>query len=101
MTRSHRLFWLFALAFGLAALGCGGTPTTSGDSSPPPDAAPPKVEVRGDSAVNAGEVDYARPRDFAFSVANIGGSPLKLTLARKSCSCADVTVPADPIEPGR
>ena len=55
----------------------------------PPDAPPAKVEVRGPTTVNAGEVDYAQPRDFTFTVANVGGQALDLTLTRKSCSCAE------------
>ncbi len=98
MTRSHRLLPLAALALGLATLGCGGTLTTSGEVALTPAAAPPKAEVRGDTSISAGEADYARPRDFTFTVTNTGGSPLELTLARKSCSCADVQVPG-PIAP--
>jgi hypothetical protein len=117
MTRSHRLLPLFLLALGLPSLGCGGTPATTAAAPPEPD--PPKAEPRStidvkarffpnaweaararrSATIDAGEVDYARPRDFTFIVANTGGSPLTLTLTRKSCSCAEVTVP-DPIAPG-
>jgi hypothetical protein len=96
MTRTQRLLPLVAV--GLTTLGCGGTPTASDLGSRRSEADPPKVEVRGDT-INAGDADYARPREFAFTVANTGGQPLELTLALKSCSCADVEVPS-PIAPG-
>jgi hypothetical protein len=101
MTRSHRLCSSLALALGLAAFGCGGTPTTSGDTSPAHEEGPPKVQVRGDDTINAGEVDFGLPRDFSFTIANVGYSPLELQLTRKSCSCADVKLPPGPIEPGK
>src|SRR5262249_51739904 len=50
MTRSYRPFAAPFLALALAACGCGGAPTTSGEG-PPPDGgtAPPKAEVRGEA----------------------------------------------------
>jgi hypothetical protein len=100
MTRFHRPPAAFLLALALTPLGCGGTPTASGGPAPDPEpAAPPKAEVRGDTNLNAPDADYARPQDFAFTVANAGGSPLELKLAHKSCSCEEVDVPASPIAP--
>jgi hypothetical protein len=97
MTRLHRLFPSLLVALALPAAGCTGTATTPATDSSEP--APARAEVRGPTAVNAGEVDYARPHDYTFTVANTGGSPLDLTLTRKSCSCAEVTMPG-PIAPG-
>jgi hypothetical protein len=104
MTRSYRSFAAGLLALALAALGCGGTPTTGGPPSEPEPAAPPKAEVRGDTNLNAAEADFARPQEFTFPVANTGGSPLELKLARKTCSqkgCPGVRVdvPDAPIAP--
>jgi hypothetical protein len=97
MTRSHHLLLLGPVALALAVLGCGGTATTAvtADTGLPE---PPKLQV-GNTRLNAGEVDYARPRDFPFTITNAGGMPLELTLTHKSCSCASVDVPA-PIPPG-
>jgi hypothetical protein len=93
MTRSHRLPLFVAAAFGLATLGCGGTPTpTSGEPSAPSETGPP-LAVVGDTVINAGNVDYAREREFTFTVANHGGTPLELTLVHKSCYCAKVEMP--------
>src|SRR5262245_15652222 len=100
MIRSHRLLLFITLTLGLASLGCGGAATTNAESSPTPPEGPPKAELRGGSAIDGGEMDYARPRDFPFTIANTGGAPLELTLTSKSCSCADVDVPAS-IAPGR
>jgi hypothetical protein len=101
MIRSYRPFAAFLLALGLAALGCGGTPTTSGGPPPPDDEhAPPKAEVRGETNLTAAEADFARPQEFTFTVANTGGSPLELKLAHKSCFCTDVEVPASAVAPG-
>ncbi len=98
MTRSHCLCSVTVVTLGLASFGCTASPTTNQSSTEP--AKPPKVEVRGDKTIDAGEVDYAKPRDFPFTIANIGGSPLELTLTHKSCSCAEVEMPAGPIAPG-
>jgi hypothetical protein len=100
MTRSHRPLLLLFLALGLAPLGCGGTPTGPTDTAPSAEPAPPKVDVPGGTLAEAGEVDYAVPRDFVFPVSNTGGAPLELTLLRKSCSCAKVELPAQAIAPG-
>jgi hypothetical protein len=95
MTRLDRPLPVLLLAL---SLGCGGTPTPTGDSGPAPGARPPKAEVRGETTLTAADLDYARPRDFTFTVANTGGSPLKLEVAHKSCSCSEVTVPP-PVAP--
>ncbi len=95
MTRLHRLFCPVALA--VAALGCGGSVTTP--ATEPTIAEPPKVKTAS-TRLNAGEVDYAKPRDFVFTIGNAGGMPLELTLAHKSCSCANVEMPG-PISPGQ
>jgi hypothetical protein len=95
MMRPHRLLPLFVVALALPSLGCTGAATTPATEP----AAPPKVEVRTASPVDAGEVDYAQPRDFTFLIGNAGGSPLELKLTHKSCSCAAVTMP-DPIPAG-
>jgi len=97
MTRSHCLLLLFLLALGLPSLGCGGAVATT--AAAPPESGPPKAELRGSATVNAGEADYAQPRDFTFTIANTGGKPLELTLTHKSCSCAEVRMPAGPIAP--
>jgi hypothetical protein len=99
MMRLPRLPLLFSLILGLAALGCGGTPTGSTEPAPP-DTSPPKAELRGENSINAGEADYGMPREFTFTVANTGGADLVLTLFHISCSCEDVQLPADPIKPG-
>jgi hypothetical protein len=101
MTQSHRPFAAFLFVLGLAAYGCGGTPTTSGGPPPAEEvASPPKADVPGGTSLNAVEADFARPQDFTFTVANVGGAPLELKLAHKSCSCARVDVPASPVAPG-
>jgi hypothetical protein len=105
MTRLYRPFAAGLLALALAALGCGGTPTTGGPPPEPDEPAPPKAEVRGDTNLNAAEADFARTQDFTFPVANTGGSPLELRLARKTCSqkgCpgVQVDVPEAPVAPG-
>jgi hypothetical protein len=53
-----------------------------------------------ETSYDHGEVDYARPYTHAFAVRNTGDETLRLTLARKSCKCAEVQVPADGIPPG-
>ncbi len=101
MTRSYRPFAVFLVSLGLSALGCGGMPTTGGPAPAPEEGgAPPKAEIRGDANLNADEADYAQPRDFTFTVANTGGSPLELKLGRKSCTCSEVDLPSSPIMPG-
>jgi hypothetical protein len=97
MTRSHRLISLGPVALALAAFGCAGNATTPATEATI--AEPPKVKA-GNTRINAGEVDYARPRDFAFTMGNAGGMPLELTLTHKSCSCANVDMPG-PISPGQ
>jgi hypothetical protein len=52
------------------------------------------------TTLSAGDVDYGPPREYTFHVSNTGESPLKLALARKSCACAEVDMPAGPISPG-
>jgi hypothetical protein len=104
MTQSYRPRAACLLVLALAALGCGGTPTTSGPPPEPEPAAPPKAEVRGDANLNAAEADFGHTQDFTFPVANTGGSPLELKLARKTCSqkgCpgVQVDVPDAPIAP--
>ncbi len=89
------------LLLALAAFGCGGSATAPTAPAPEPEPpAPPKAEVRGDTNISGGDADYARPQDFSFAVANVGGSPLELRLAQKSCTCERVDLPAAPIAPG-
>lgn len=100
MTRSHRLFPLLVLALGLSALGCTGTSQTPSTGGATPPAEPPKAVFKDGKFTDAGNVDYARPRDFTFTVANSGGRPLELKLVKKGCSCTDVHMPDGPIAPG-
>jgi len=98
MTRSHCLSVITGLALGLASFGCTASPTTTKPEPEP--AGPPQVGIRGEKSISAGDVDYAVPRKFPFTVVNSGGTPLELTLTHKSCSCAEVEMPAGPIAPG-
>jgi hypothetical protein len=54
-----------------------------------------------ETSYDHGEVDYARPYNHAFAIRNTGDEPLRLTLTRKSCKCAEVQFPADGIGPGQ
>lgn len=99
MTQAERVGWSVILAF---ALGCVGetttaptVPTPRGEPAPAPHAA--VIESTSD----VGDVDFSKPYSHTFDIANTGGSPLRLTLARKSCHCADVQVPAAPVAPGQ
>lgn len=47
-----------------------------------------------------GEVEYGKPQDYLFDVANVGDKPLTLTLSKRPCSCLEVFAP-DQIEPGK
>src|SRR5262245_48589559 len=74
------------------------TSTTSQPTTPSVNGAP-KLAVK-DTVLNAGDVDYAVPRDFTFRVGNTGTAALHLRLLRRSCSCGDVDMPAQEIAPG-
>ena len=58
MTRPRPLLPLFALAFGLAPLGCGGTPTAA---APPPPAGPPRALFPGTRTVWSAIDQLIRP----------------------------------------
>jgi hypothetical protein len=97
MTRAHHLLPLCVLTFGLASLGCTGSPTTGKEGkvkSPRP-----RVAV-AEPLQDAGEVDLARPYEFTFDVENTGKEALKLTLLKKSCYCAEVSPAELEIAPG-
>src|SRR5690348_15271209 len=98
MKRLCSLVPFLAAGFALYAAGCGGTPTTpQAEPEPPP---PPRAVVRQATTLDAGEIDYVPRQDYTFPVANEGGAPLSLKLLRKSCTCADVEVPDEPLPPG-
>jgi hypothetical protein len=100
MTTPNRMISIVALCLGPVLAGCGDpspSPTGGGD---PPEKKAPRLEADPDQDV--GEADYGKTYTGRFRVANIGGSPLVLTLARKSCACSQVEVePAAGIPPGQ
>jgi hypothetical protein len=99
MTRPHRLFPLLVLVLGLGAPGCGPGSSTAPTGGEPP-AEPPKANFKDGKTLDAGDVDYAKPHDYTFTVANDGGTPLALKLVKKGCSCTGVKMPDGPIAPG-
>jgi hypothetical protein len=100
MRRLHTLWLFFVVALGCSLLGCGGTQTEGPTAVQPVESTRgPRAEFRGPTTIDAGEVDYARTREFVFPVGNPGGAPLTLKLVKRSCNCADVVLPA-PIPPG-
>jgi hypothetical protein len=60
----------------------------------------PRAEAKETSIVD-GEVDFAVPADFTFTIQNTGDEPLKLTVVKKSCYCADVRLPEGGIAPAQ
>jgi hypothetical protein len=103
MTRSYRWWPLFVFALGASAPGCSGTATPSVGTAPPQQASRPvgaRAHFKEGTTLSGGEVDFGQEREYTFHVANAGQSDLQLTLARKSCTCAGVDMPADPIPPG-
>jgi hypothetical protein len=92
--------WHYCWPLLVLALGCGGR-ETGGSTAPATErSGTAAADFHGGTTLNAGEVDYARSRDFTFPFANTGGAPLVLTLEKKSCSCAEVKLPDGPIAPG-
>jgi hypothetical protein len=95
----HLLFCLGALL----AAGCTtATPTaesTARQGAAPTPTAGPRLEIKR-TEQDAGEVDFSIPSERKFPVRNVGGEPLVLTLAAKSCFCTDAVVP-EPIAPGQ
>lgn len=92
--------WHYGWPLLILALGCSGR-ETGGSTAPATErSGSAAADFRGGTTINAGEVDYARSRDFTFPVANTGGAPLELKLEKKSCSCAEVQMPDGPIAPG-
>jgi hypothetical protein len=102
MTRSYLCRTLFLLAVGAFLAGCSGTPSTPAGPAVQPQTRPAgaRANFKDGMSIAAGDVDYDQKRDYTFHVANAGESPLKLTLTRKSCSCAGVDMPPGPIGPG-
>jgi hypothetical protein len=96
-----RLCWHGLLfGFGLVLCGCQGAatsqpaPVRGADRPAVPNAHAPETSY------DFGEVDFTRPYTHTFSVANTGTAPLKLTLTRKSCHCAEVMLPPGDVAPG-
>jgi hypothetical protein len=102
MTRSYLCRTLFLLAVAASLPGCSGTPSTPAGPAVQPQTRPAgaRAHFKDGTTISAGDVDYDQKRDYTFHVANAGESPLKLTLTRKSCSCAGVDMPPGPIGPG-
>ncbi len=101
MTRWNCFWPLLALGLACSSLGCSGTDSAKPAATQPAERpSGPRADFRSGTTLDAGEVDYARSRDFPFLVNNTGGAPLTLKLAKKSCSCADVKLPDEPIAPG-
>jgi hypothetical protein len=102
MTRPYRFGPLFLFAVAASLPGCSGTPSTPAGPAVQPAAKPvgARANFKEGTSIAAGEVDYDQSRDYTFHVANTGDAPLKLTLTRKSCSCAGVDMPPGPIGPG-
>jgi hypothetical protein len=86
-----------------AVLGCQDA-TTKATTKAAPTAAevPTGPRLVVDSAsYDLGDVDFAQPYPHSFKVKNAGGTPLRLKVARKSCTCAEVVAPAEAVEPGK
>ncbi len=93
--RTSLVLFTFVL-LSLSGLGCGGSPATTSAAAAP---GTPKA-VQNVAEIDLGEVDYGRSYDAPFLVANQGTAPLRLALAKKSCDCAEVDVPAE-LAPGQ
>ena len=55
----------------------------------------PDVEIK-----KLGEVEFQQPKRVVFGFANKGNQPLKISSAKASCGCMDVSFPNDPIPVG-
>lgn len=100
MRSRQRLTAPLLLGTCLAATGCSATVP---DSAPAKGAAE-RTGPRASAALRpaeAGDVDFAVPAEFPFSVKNTGDEPLTLTVVKKSCYCTDVRLPEGPIPPGQ
>ncbi len=81
-----------------ALLGCHGeTPPTSHPEEPV--RIGPRL-VASETRRDAGEVDFAQERAYAFPIGNDGDEPLLLSVVRRSCRCAGVDVP-EGVAPGQ
>jgi hypothetical protein len=93
---------LVLLSF-LGLVGCQGEPPPATAPAPPVtvDHAPatPRLVLK-ETVLDAGEIDFGHPQNYVFPIHNAGTGPLRLTLTRKSCSCAGVEVP-DAVPPGK
>jgi hypothetical protein len=98
---TDRLGW-YGLLFGLGMVLCGCQGAVTTEQAPAPRSErPPLPNLQApETSHDFGEVDFARPYAHTFPVANTGTAPLKLTLSRKSCYCAEVTPPAEDIAAG-
>jgi hypothetical protein len=99
----RHLAGLVALLSCVVLLGSGGcTPpsTTKAKVDRPQTKFGPQASIQ-DTSQEVGTIDLGIPREFKFRVANTGDEPLHLTVANKSCYCADVKLPAEDIAPDK
>jgi hypothetical protein len=101
MSKRGASLQLLALVLILTAVGCPSTaptPLTGTKKNGTATQGGPRLEIK-QTRHEAGEADFSVANEYKFPVRNVGGEPLKLTLASKSCLCTDVVVPAE-IAPG-
>jgi hypothetical protein len=86
------------LFLGLAAAGCWNPPATPSTPKPHADGGPRLKAAQ--KRIDIGEVDDKSVVEQRFPLENVGDRPLHVAVVRRSCTCEDVTGPAEDIAPG-
>ena len=74
--------------------------TTGSATQPGTGSTGPRLSIAR-TTLDAGELDFGKPSDSTFPIRNDGGQPLRLTVVKKSCFCAEVSLSPAAIAPGQ